>query len=108
MQPLIPYFAQPALSLGPLTIHAFGIVVATSVLVGLSLGKRRFEQLGLDATFGERMAWWILGGGFLGAHLFALLLYFPSKIARDPWSLLRVWEDISSFGGIVGAAIALL
>ena len=108
MSPLIPYFEQPRLSLGPLTIYAFGIIVATSVLVGLSLGKRRFEQLGLDPTFGERMAWWILGGGFLGAHLFALLLYFPRKVVQDPWSLLRVWEDISSFGGIVGAAIALL
>lgn len=108
MRPLIPYFEQPSLSLGPLTIHAFGVIVATSVLVGLSLGKRRFEQLGLDPTFGERMAWWILGGGFLGAHLFAVLLYFPSRVARDPWSLLRVWEDLSSFGGIVGAAIALL
>lgn len=31
-------------------------------------------------------------------------LYFPHKL-RDPWLLLRVWEDISSFGGMVGGLI---
>ena len=30
------------------------------------------------------------------------LLYFPDKVLRDPWILLRVWDDISSFGGILG------
>jgi phosphatidylglycerol:prolipoprotein diacylglycerol transferase len=108
MLPLIPYFQPPSFSVGPLTIHAFGIVVATSVLVGLSIGKGRFQQLGLDPAFGERMAWWLLAGGFLGAHFFALLFYYPRKIVEDPWSLVRVWEDISSFGGIIGAALALL
>lgn len=103
----VPYFEQPSLSIGPLTLHAFGVIVAASVLIGLEIGKRRFRQTGLDAALGERMAWWLLIGGFLGAHLFSVLFYFPHELARDPLKLFRIWEDISSFGGILGAALAL-
>lgn len=103
----IPYFEQPSATIGPLTVHAFGVIVAASVLLGLEIGKRRFQQKGLDAAIGERMAWWLIIGGFLGAHLFAVLFYFPRELARDPLKLLRIWEDISSFGGILGGALAL-
>ncbi len=99
---MIPFIEQPSISIGPVTIYAFGAIVAASVLVGLELGRRRFRRLQLDAGIGETLAWWVLGGGFLGAHLFSLLFYFPGEISRDTLKLLKIWEDISSFGGIVG------
>ncbi|MEX2154182.1 MAG: prolipoprotein diacylglyceryl transferase family protein [Gemmatimonadaceae bacterium] len=103
----LPYFEQPSVSLGPLTVHAFGVIVAASVWIGLVIGKRRFERMALDAALGERLAWWVVIGGFLGAHLFAVLFYFPDQVTRDPLMLLRIWEDLSSFGGIVGGAFGL-
>jgi phosphatidylglycerol:prolipoprotein diacylglycerol transferase len=70
--------------------------------LGLMLGQRRFERLGLDVVTGQRLGGWMIGGGIVGAHLFSVLLYFPNKIQKDPWLLLRVWEDISSFGALLG------
>lgn len=104
----IPYAAQPSVSIGPLTVHAFGVIVALSVWIGLAVGKRRFEAVGLDAALGERMAWWALVGGFVGAHVFSVLFYFPHEIRRDPMMVLRVWENISSFGGMLGGFIGIL
>lgn len=104
---MIPYLEQPTLRLGPVTLAAFGVIVGIAVAAGLQLGARRMRALGLDPAFGERLGWWVLVGGFLGAHLFSVLLYFPEKVARDPLVLLRVWEDISSFGGMIGAVLAL-
>jgi phosphatidylglycerol---prolipoprotein diacylglyceryl transferase len=104
---MIPYFEQPTLRLGPVTIAAFGAIVAASVMAGLVLGRRQFVRLGLDPALGERMAWWVVGGGFVGAHLFSVLLYFPHKVAENPLVLLKLWEDISSFGGILGGGLAL-
>ena len=104
---MIPYFEQPSIRVGPLTIYAFGIIVAASVLVGFAIGGRRFRQYSLDARLGEQLGGYVVACGFLGAHLFAVLFYFPEKIVRDPLILLRVWEDLSSFGGIVGAFIGL-
>jgi phosphatidylglycerol:prolipoprotein diacylglycerol transferase len=103
----LPYFEQPSISIGPVTVHAFGVIVASSILVGLEIGRRRFQEKGLDAALGERMAWWLIIGGFVVAHLFALVFYFPGEVVRHPLKLLRVWEDISSFGGILGGAFAL-
>lgn len=90
---MIPYFEQPALQLGPVTVYAFGIAVAVAVLVGLTVAEHRFDRSGLDSRIGARLAFWMLSGGLLGAHLFSVLLYFPEKVAADPWLLLRLWED---------------
>ncbi|MBA3342790.1 MAG: prolipoprotein diacylglyceryl transferase [Gemmatimonadaceae bacterium] len=105
---MIPYFEQPAWQIGPLSIHAFGVTVAVAVWFSLAIVKNRFERLGLDALLGQRLGGWMLVGGIAGAHLFSVLFYFPSKLRDDPWLLLRVWEDISSFGGILGGVIAAL
>ena len=50
----------------------------------------------------------MLCGGILGAHLFSVLLYFPHKLREDPWLVLRVWEDISSLGGLLGGLAGAL
>lgn len=104
---MIPYVEQPVLQLGPVTLAAFGLIVATSVWAGLMLGRRRFERLGLDRDLGEGLAWWVVAGGFVSAHVFSVLLYFPRELAAHPLLLFKVWEDISSFGGILGGALAL-
>ena len=103
---MIPYIEQPVLHLGPITLAAFGVIVAGSVMAGPHLGSRRFRTLALDPAFGDGMAWWVVIGSFLGAHLFAVVLYFPAKIATNPLVVFKVWEDISSFGGILGGALA--
>jgi len=105
---VIPYFEQPAWHIGPLTIHAFGVAVATAMWVGFAVAQRRFEELRLDPEIGQRLGGWMVCGGILGAHLFAVLLYFPHRIQTDPWVILRVWDPISSFGGMLGGIVGAL
>jgi phosphatidylglycerol:prolipoprotein diacylglycerol transferase len=104
---VIPYFTQPSVSIGPLTIHAFGVIVALAAFTGLTIAARRFRRLGLDRALGERLAGWGVVGGFLGAHLFSVLFYFPHEVAENPLVLLKLWENISSFGGMVGGLIGI-
>lgn len=104
---MMPYFEQPSVTLGPLTLHSFGLIVAIAMLAGLTIGGRRFRRVGLDRALGDRVAWWAVVGGFMGAHLFSVLFYFPHQIAENPVVLFRFWEDISSFGGILGGMIGI-
>ena len=104
---MIPYFEQPSLRLGPVTVHAFGALVATAVVVGYSLAVRRSKRGGLAAEVTENLLLWGLLGGFAVAHVFAVLLYFPGDLRRNPLILLRFWEDLSSFGGFFGGALAI-
>ena len=105
---MLPYFEQPVWHLGPLSVHAFGIAVAVAMWVGLTIVQRRFAGAGLDPAIGQRLGGWMLVGGIVGAHLFSVLLYFPQKLRDDPWLLMRVWEDVSSFGGVLGGIVGAL
>ena len=103
---MLPYFEQPVWHVGPLAIHAFGVAGAIAAWLGLTIVRRRFLSLGLDPVLGEWLGGWMLLGGILGAHLFAVLLYSPDRLRTDPWVILRIWEPISSFGGMLGGLAA--
>ncbi len=105
---MIPYLAQPTWQFGPVTIQAFGIAIGVAMWLGLRMYERRIEHVGLDQATGRHLTGWVLLGGMLGAHLFSVALYFPDKLRSDPWLLFRVWEDISSFGGMLGGVAAAL
>jgi phosphatidylglycerol:prolipoprotein diacylglycerol transferase len=102
---MIPHFSQPALRVGPLTIHAFGILVACAVLVGAEIARRRAAGQGLPDGAIQRFLSWVLVGGFVGAHLIDRLIYFPEETLADPFSLFRFWESLSSFGGFIGGSL---
>lgn len=104
---MIPYFEQPALSLGPVKIHAFGVLVAVAMLAGIRLTLRRCRKLSLDTDLCADLLFYTLAAGFVSAHLFAVVVYFPRELAENPLMLLRIWENISSFGGIIGALVAI-
>jgi phosphatidylglycerol---prolipoprotein diacylglyceryl transferase len=105
---MLPFVPQPTLHLGPLVISAFGVTVAVALWLGQRLFERRVGELGLDRTHAGYLSTWLLIGGAAGAHLFSVLFYFPGKLVRDPWLVFRLWEDISSLGGILGGLAGAL
>ncbi len=105
---MLPYFAQPTLHLGPLTIHAFGVLVAMAVLAAAWIARRRARRAGLDLSRLESLLSWVLAGGFIGGHVLDELLYEPARVLADPLSLLRIWDGLGSFGGFAGAVLGAL
>ena len=104
---MIPYFEQPVLPLGPLKIHAFGVLVAIAMLVGIRMSLTRCRKLSLDPDLCADLLFYTLIAGFVSAHLVAVLAYFPGEVAKNPLILLKIWENISSFGGILGALVGI-
>lgn len=107
-QAMIPYFAQPIFSLGPISLHTFGALVAIGIISATRLLEHRALRTGIDPGLSNRMAFWVLVGGFIGAHLVDRFIYFPEETLADPMSILRFWQGISSFGGFLGAVIGAL
>jgi phosphatidylglycerol:prolipoprotein diacylglycerol transferase len=102
---MIPYFEQPSISLGPVSIHAFGVLLAIAVWLGHRIFRARLQRAGLDVLVGDRLLFWVLVPGFVGAHLVDRLVYFPGETLEDPLSILKIWKGISSFGGFLGAIV---
>jgi phosphatidylglycerol:prolipoprotein diacylglycerol transferase len=106
--PMIPYFPQPEYHLfGPVTVHAFGAIVAVSVIVGWRMVVARTRAKGLDPELVQDLLSYVLLSGFVVAHLYSVLAYFPREAMEDPLLLLKFWEDISSFGGFAGGLLGL-
>lgn len=105
---MIPYFPQPEYHLfGPVTVHAFGAIVAVSLIVGWRMAVARARTKGLDPELFEDLLLYVVLSGFVVAHLYSVLAYFPREAMEDPLLLLKFWEDISSFGGFAGGLLGL-
>jgi phosphatidylglycerol:prolipoprotein diacylglycerol transferase len=105
---MIPYIHVPDLHLGPLTLHPFGLLVATGVIVGTALATRRARARGVDLDKLNSFITWMLVAGFIGGHVLDEIFYHPDQIKARPWSLLFLWEGLSSFGGFTGALIGIV
>jgi len=105
---MIPYFQQPGYHLfGPLTVHAFGTIVALAIIAGWRMVVARARAKSLDPELVQDLLSYVVLSGFVVAHLYSVLAYFPRKAMQDPLLLLKFWEDISSFGGFAGGLLGL-
>lgn len=109
---MIPFYDFPALKLGPISVHVFGVMVALGVWAGTELAARAArKRVGPEA--GRVLAeagFWGLVGGLIGGHLLHVLGYHPELLREQgPLVLLRFWDGLSSMGGLLGglAGIAL-
>lgn len=109
--PMIPYFEIPPIPIAAgLEIHAFGILTALGILVGAHLASRaaRVYAPGDDRPITDA-APWALAGGLIGAHLLHVLGYHPELLTEQgPLVLLKVWDGLSSMGGVLGGLAAVL
>jgi phosphatidylglycerol:prolipoprotein diacylglycerol transferase len=116
--PLIPYITLPELTLVPagalhgfppsaLSLKPFGLLVATGVYLGAYLALRRARRFGLDERVMTSFIVWVIGSGFVGGHILDEAFYYPHRLLEDPWSLFRLWDGLSSFGGFVGGLIGI-
>jgi phosphatidylglycerol:prolipoprotein diacylglycerol transferase len=105
---VIPYFPQPGYHLfGPVTVHAFGGIVAVAVIVGWQMVVARARAKNLDPELVQDLLSYVVLCGFVVAHLYSVLAYFPREAMEDPLLLLKFWENISSFGGFAGGLLGL-
>ena len=92
----------------PLAIQPFGLMVALGVVVGAHLMRRWGDKNGLVDDHVRGMILWAVVWGFIGAHVFDVVAYEPHKLAKDPLILFKLWEGISSYGGVIGGTLAVI
>lgn len=105
---MFPYIQAGPWHLGPFTIHLFGILVGLAIILGVTMSQRDADKRGLNPLIVSEMQIWAIVVGFLVAHWFALIFYFPERVRQDPLELLWVWKGISSFGGFIGGVTGLV
>jgi prolipoprotein diacylglyceryl transferase len=113
--PVVAQIPPPPFSvfeLGPLSIHLYGILIATGAYLALRMATTRYERLGGDPDVAERTALWILGAGFLGARIGYVLPRLTSGgpggegFLADPLAILAIWQGgLALFGGLFAGTL---
>lgn len=96
------------ISIGPLQIHSYGVMMALGFMAGLGnwilLGRRE----GHTAQFCTDLMFWVIVSGIVGARL-AYVLENWTVYAADPLSIIRVDQGgLIFYGGFIAAAAAVV
>jgi len=105
---MIPYFPQPAVHLGRVTIHAYGALAVVAVLVSLWVIVRRGRRMGIGAEEMFRLWFWMYVGAVLGSHLFRTVFEDFGGFLADPLRVFRIGSGVSTLGAATGGVFAAL
>ena len=96
-----PQFIQ----LGPLTIHFYGLIIATGLLLAVWYAMRRSKQFGLTEDNLLDGVLWITPFAILCARLYYVVFYWKEGgYAEDPLSIFYIWQGgLAIYGGVLGA-----
>jgi len=98
------------LSIGPLSIHWYGIMYLLGLAAAWWIGVRRVRagRFGISEQQFSDLIFEGMLGVIIGGRVGYMLVYGRAELAADPLSLVRVWEGGMSFhGGLVGVMAAL-
>jgi len=90
-----------AFQVGPVIIRWYGILMATSIVVGLWLGYRRATRDGLPADDIISAGQWAILAGLIGARLYEVAFNWD-YYGRYPAKIVAVWEGgLAMHGGLI-------
>jgi phosphatidylglycerol---prolipoprotein diacylglyceryl transferase len=99
----LPAFDLLGRSIGPLTLHTYGVLLAIAFITGLWVASRQAKAAGLDAARVTDMAVYVLIAGLVGAKILLVIVEW-GYYARNPRELLSILQSGGVFyGGLIGA-----
>ena len=93
-------------SIGPLTIHGYGLMIGIGVLLCIVMGMRRAKKNGLSEDAVIDIAIFGLIAGFLGAKILYVIVEWKQFLS-DPLSVLGS-EGFVVYGGIIAGVLAAI
>lgn len=94
------------LSIGPVTIHGYGLMIGIGVLLCIYMGMFRAKRNGLKEEAVLDIALFGLVAGFLGAKLLFLIVEWETLLA-DPMRVLGS-EGFVVYGGIIAGVLSAI
>lgn len=90
-------------SLGPLTIHLYGLVIAVGLLLAALYANRRSKEFGLKEDTILDGVLWVTPFAIVCARLYYVIFSWEAY-AANPIKILYIWEGgLAIYGGVLGA-----
>ena len=95
------------ISLGPLTIHYYGLIIATGLMLAVLYCCKRSDQFGLKEDDVLDGVLWITPFAIICARIYYCVFSWQ-EFAADPISVLYIWNGgIAIYGGVLGAILGM-
>ena len=103
-----PIIDPVLVSIGPITIHWYGVAYVAGVLLGNGLAIKLNSTIQLDVNINDWVTNVVLGI-ILGGRLGYVFFYDPSYYLSNPVKIMAIWEGGMAFhGGAIGAFLATI
>ncbi|MGO9656927.1 MAG: prolipoprotein diacylglyceryl transferase [Acidimicrobiales bacterium] len=106
---MIAYIPSPpadGISVGPLQLHFYGLLIAIAVLVAAWLAQRRWAQLGGFPGTIVPLAFWGVVSGLIGARLYSVVTSWQQDTGGHPVQIFEIWNGgLGIWGGVAGGVL---
>jgi len=106
---IIPWDVDPEIfRIGPFAIRWYGLLFASSFVVGYIIMNKIFKNENLKDEVLDRLTIYMAVGVIAGARLGHCLFYEPAYYLANPLEILMIWHGgLASHGAAVGILIAI-
>ena len=95
------------LSIGPLTAHYYGLIIAIGLILAVMYACRRSKEFGLKEDDIMDGVLWVTPFAILCARIYYVAFSW-ADYADNPISALYIWEGgIAIYGGVIGAILGM-
>lgn len=92
-------------SIGPFTVHGYGLMIAIGVVVAMFVADKRAAKRGLNGELIYGLTVWTIVLGFFSAKVLFIITYFKDFLA-SPMSFIK-GNGFVVFGGIIGGVATI-
>jgi prolipoprotein diacylglyceryl transferase len=104
---LLSYIPSPSangISIGPLRLHVYGVMIAAGVVAAVWLTQRRWEQIGGRPGTMAAIGLWGIPGGLVGARVYSLITSW--SVDTNGGRIVQAFEiwrgGLGIWGGVIG------
>lgn len=110
---LVAYLPSPSangVSLGPLRLHVYGLLIAAGVVAAVWLSQRRWSARGGEPGTMSRLAVWGVPAGLVGARVYSVITSWQADTGGQWYRAFEIWQGgLGIWGGVaVGVASGII
>ena len=95
-------------SIGPLSIHYYGLIIATGLMLAVFYCSKRSHQFGIDEDTILDGVLWVTPVAIIFARLYYCIFSWE-MYADNPIRVLYIWEGgIAIYGSVIGAILGII
>ena len=98
-----------SISIGPLTVHYYGAIIAFGLILGVMYACRRSKDFGLKEDDLIDGVLWVTPFAILCARAYYVIFRWAEEYAANPISALYIWQGgLAIYGGVIGAVVGII